>query len=76
MPARIAPVYTPPEFRRRGYGAAVTAAAVRSAQALGASDISFFTDAGYLPANAVYRGLGFQVVAEFAEFEIPVAADA
>jgi predicted GNAT family acetyltransferase len=71
--ARIAPVYTPPEFRRRGYGAAVTTAAVRSAQALGASEISLFTDASYPPANAVYRGLGFQVVAEFAEFEIPVA---
>jgi ribosomal protein S18 acetylase RimI-like enzyme len=73
--ARIAPVYTPPEFRRRGYGAAVTTAAVRSARALGASEISLFTDAGYLPANAVYRGLGFEVVAEFAEFEIPVGAD-
>jgi predicted GNAT family acetyltransferase len=73
--ARIAPVYTPPEFRRRGYGAAVTAAAVRSARALGADEVSLFTDAAYLPANEVYRGLGFQAVAEFAEFEIPGAAD-
>ncbi len=48
---------------------------MRSARALGASEISLFTDAGYLPANAVYRGLGFEVVAEFAEFEIPVGAD-
>lgn len=71
--ARIAPVYTPPEFRRRGYGSAVTAAAVRSAQVLGATEISLFTDATYLPANEVYRRLGFQVVAEFAEFEIPGA---
>ena len=30
--ARIAPVYTPRQFRRRGYGSAVTAAAVRSAR--------------------------------------------
>ncbi len=72
--ARIAPVYTAPGVRRRGYGAAVTAAAVRSAQALGATEISLFTDANYPPANAVYRGLGFQVAAEFAEFAMPVAA--
>jgi ribosomal protein S18 acetylase RimI-like enzyme len=72
--ARIAPVYTPPEFRRCGYGSAVTTAAVRSAQALGATNVSLFTDAEYMPANAVYRSLGFQVVAEFAEFEIPGAA--
>jgi hypothetical protein len=44
---------------------------VRSAQALGATDVSLFTDASYLPSNEVYRGLGFRVVAEFAEFEIP-----
>ena len=69
--ARIAPVYTPRQFRRRGYGSAVTAAAVRSAQTLGATEVSLFTDATYEPANAVYRGLGFSVVAEFAEFEIP-----
>jgi len=30
--ARIGPVYTPPEHRRHGYGAAVTAATVRAAQ--------------------------------------------
>ena len=71
---RIAPVYTPPELRRRGFGSAVTTAAVRSAQALGATDVSLFTDAAYLPANEVYRRLGFRVVAEFAEFEIPGAA--
>ena len=68
--ARIAPVYTPPGLRRRGYGSAVTTAAVRSAQALGATEVSLFTDAGYLPSNEVYRALGFRVVAEFAEYEI------
>lgn len=72
--AKIAPVYTPAEFRRRGYGSAVTAAAVRSAHALGANDVSLFTNAGYRPANEAYRRLGFQVVAEFADYQIPGSA--
>ncbi|MGS0687294.1 GNAT family N-acetyltransferase [Nakamurella sp. GG22] len=67
--ARIAPVYTPPEHRRRGYGAAATAAAVYSARELGAAEITLFADADYPPANAVYRGLGFTAVADFAHVE-------
>ncbi len=66
---RIAPVYTPPGHRRRGYGAAVTAAAVRSARELGASEITLFADADYPPANAVYRGLGFECLARFTQLE-------
>lgn len=66
---RIAPVYTPPDHRRRGYASAVTAAAVRSAHRLGATDVTLFTDAGYPASNAVYRGLGFESVAEFAEID-------
>lgn len=72
--ARIAPVYTPPEFRRRGYASAVTAAAVRSAQQLGAGEITLFTDVGYPPANEVYRKLGFLAIADFADYETPRGA--
>jgi ribosomal protein S18 acetylase RimI-like enzyme len=68
--ARIAPVYTPSQHRRRGYGAAVTAAAVRSAQRCGATEITLFADADYPAANLLYRGLGFDVVAEYAEFAV------
>ncbi len=67
--ARIAPVYTPPEQRRRGYGAAVTAAAVHSARAMGATEVTLFADLDYPPANAVYRGLGFEAIAEFTQVE-------
>jgi ribosomal protein S18 acetylase RimI-like enzyme len=68
--AKIAPVYTPPDLRRRGFGSAVTAAAVRSAQHLGAGQVTLFTDADYPAANLVYRQLGFEMVAEFAEFDL------
>jgi ribosomal protein S18 acetylase RimI-like enzyme len=68
--AKIAPVYTPPEHRRRGFGSAVTVAAIESARRLGATEITLFTDADYAASNAVYRGLGFEVIGEFAEFEV------
>jgi ribosomal protein S18 acetylase RimI-like enzyme len=70
---KIAPVFTPPGRRRRGYGAAVTAAAVRSAQRLGAGEITLFTDANYLASNACYRGLGFEEIGAFAEFDVAPA---
>jgi GNAT superfamily N-acetyltransferase len=68
--ARIGPVYTPEPLRRHGFGAAVTAAAVRSAQHAGASEVVLFTDADYAPSNAVYRRLGFEVVDEFCELTL------
>jgi GNAT superfamily N-acetyltransferase len=68
--ARIGPVYTPPAMRRRGFGAAVTAAAVRSAQRAGATEVVLFTDIGYAPSNAVYRRLGFQPVEEFGHLQL------
>jgi ribosomal protein S18 acetylase RimI-like enzyme len=67
---KIAPVYTPPDRRHRGFGAAATAAAVRSAQRRGANEITLFTDADYAPSNDCYRGLGFQVIGEFAEYDV------
>jgi len=71
--ARIAPVYTPPGHRRRGFGSAATAAAVHSAWRAGAVEVTLFTDAEYPAANEVYRRLGFEVVGEFAEFDVPTS---
>lgn len=67
---RIAPVYTPAQRRRQRFGAAVTAAAVHSARALAADEVTLFTDENYLPANELYRSLGFVPVAEFAEIDL------
>ncbi len=69
--AKIAPVYTPPERRRQRFGAAATATAVRSARSLGAREVTLFTDENYRPSNELYLSLGFEPIAEFAEFDVP-----
>lgn len=58
--ARIAPVYTPPERRRRGYGAAVTAACTADALRGGADGVVLFTDLANPTSNAIYRQIGFR----------------
>lgn len=58
--ARIAPVYTPPEHRRHGYGAAVTAAVSRAAVDAGARDVVVFADLADPGGNAVHRHIGYQ----------------
>ncbi|QXJ25476.1 GNAT family N-acetyltransferase [Actinomadura graeca] len=58
--ARVAPVYTPARWRRRGYGAAVTAAVTASALRDGANDVVLFADAANTTSNGVYRRLGYR----------------
>lgn len=60
--ARIAPVYTPPERRRRGYGSAVTAAASRACLDDGASTVILYTDLANPTANTIYQQIGFRPV--------------
>ncbi|WP_433478529.1 GNAT family N-acetyltransferase [Spirillospora sp. CA-142024] len=60
--ARVAPVYTPSEHRRRGYGAAVTAAVTQGALDKGAADVVLFTDLANPTSNGVYRRLGYRPV--------------
>jgi RimJ/RimL family protein N-acetyltransferase len=57
--SRIGPVYTPPASRGRGYGAAVTAEAVRHAQREGAHDVVLFADNANPVSNGIYRRIGF-----------------
>jgi RimJ/RimL family protein N-acetyltransferase len=61
---RIGPVYTPPRHRRRGFGAAVTAAVSRAVLQAGASLLVLFTDLANPTSNALYPRLGFQPVAD------------
>jgi predicted GNAT family acetyltransferase len=65
--SRIGPVYTPAEFRGRGYGSAVTAAAARWALDRGAEHVVLFTDLANPVSNSIYQRLGFRAVSDALE---------
>ena len=56
--ARIGFVYTPPDYRKRGYATAVTAALTRSVLAEGRLRCYLFTDASNPTSNRIYQNLG------------------
>ncbi len=58
--SRIGPVYTPPEFRRRGYGAAVTARATRACLDAGARHVVLYTDLVNPVSNSIYQKIGYR----------------
>jgi predicted GNAT family acetyltransferase len=60
--ARIAPVYTPPEHRGRGYGAVATAAVSRAALDAGAHELLLYTDLANPTSNRLYARLGYRPV--------------
>ncbi|MEV5751596.1 GNAT family N-acetyltransferase [Actinoallomurus sp. NPDC052308] len=62
---RIAPVYTPPEHRRHGYGAAATAAVGRDVVDAGAQDVVVFADLANPGINAIHRRIGFQPLDDY-----------
>jgi len=60
--ARVAPVYTPPEHRGRGYGAAATAAVTLAAVGAGVRDLLLYTDLANPTSNRLYARLGYRPV--------------
>ena len=66
--SRIGPVYTPPEHRRHGYGAAVSATATRWALDQGATDVLLFADLTNPTSNSIYRQIGYEALDDWAEF--------
>jgi GNAT superfamily N-acetyltransferase len=60
--ARVAPVYTPPAHRGRGYGAAATATVTRAALADGVDELLLYTDLGNPTSNRLYARLGYKPV--------------
>jgi predicted GNAT family acetyltransferase len=60
--ARVAPVYTPPEHRGRGYGAAATAAVSRAALDAGTRQLLLYTDLANPTSNRLYARLGYRPV--------------
>lgn len=66
---RIGPVYTVPEARRQGVGAAITADVARELHSEGAT-VMLFADADNATSNGVYERLGFRAVDELIETDL------
>ena len=65
---RVAPVYTPPEHRRHGYGAAVTAVVTRWAVDRGATGVVLFADLTNPTSNSIYQRIGYEPVEDWTEY--------
>ena len=65
---RIGPVYTPPDLRCRGYGTALVAAVSAWLLEQGRSFCFLYTDLANPTSNALYRRIGYEQVAESAEY--------
>ncbi len=61
---RIGPVYTPPADRRRGYAAALTAAASQDQLDHGRRFCFLFTDLANPTANSIYQRIGYEPVTD------------
>ena len=66
---RVAPVYTPPELRGRGYAAGATAAATAALLTAGAKDVLLFTDLANPTSNALYQRLGYRPVDDWVSLD-------
>lgn len=66
--SRIGPVYTPPEQRRRGYGAALVSWLTRAILERG-DKACLFADAANPESNRVYLGLGYREVGRVGIYE-------
>jgi predicted GNAT family acetyltransferase len=67
--ARIGPVYTPPAYRGRRYGSAVTAAVVE--HLLPRVDaVMLYTDAANPTSNAIYERIGFRHVGDIVDLDL------
>lgn len=70
---RVAPVYTPPELRGRGYASALTAAVTQRQFDEGKRSCFLFTDLANPTSNHIYRSIGYEAVLDVSDhrFEGP-----
>lgn len=61
---RVAPVYTPPELRGRGYASALVAACSQGALDAGARLCSLYTDLANPTSNKIYAAVGYRPVGD------------
>lgn len=65
----IAPVYTPPHFRGRGYASACTAAVSQALLDQGYEYVTLFTDLANPTSNSIYQKIGYRPVCDYADFD-------
>lgn len=61
---RIGPVYTPPEYRGRGYGSACTAALSQQMLDAGYQYCFLYTDLSNPTSNHIYQNIGYEPVGD------------
>jgi len=67
---RINTVYTPDAFRRHGYASAAVTALARQELEGGRRVVQLFADRSLAHTNRMYRKIGFDPVADFADLEL------
>jgi hypothetical protein len=70
---RIGPVYTPPEFRQRGYATALTAAVSQEMLDQGRRFVTLYTDLSNPTSNHIYQTIGYQPVHDVDEYHFEKA---
>ena len=68
--ARIGPVYTPPEYRRKGYATACVAALSQKLLDQGCKRCFLFTDIANPTSNHVYQQIGYQPICDWHDYSI------
>jgi uncharacterized protein len=63
----VGPVYTPPEFRKRGFGSACTAAVAQIILSRGARAV-LCADMANLTSNKIYQEIGFNPTVQYQEY--------
>ena len=67
--ARIAPVYTPPQHRCRGYASALVGAVSRTLLQHGKRAVYLTTDLSNVTSNNIYRRIGYEPVGDQYQFD-------
>jgi predicted GNAT family acetyltransferase len=67
---RVGFVYTPPEFRRRGYATACVAALSQRALDAGNEFCCLYTDLSNPTSNSIYQRIGYTVVCDVVDYEM------
>jgi RimJ/RimL family protein N-acetyltransferase len=70
---RVVTVYTPPRFRRRGYGGAITTAVSQAALDAGAARVVLYTDVANPTSNTLYQRLGYRPVEDRVLLDLTVS---